>query len=211
MRDSITEAYMGIVQQELDESKVRNAMLAVGAAGAIAGAALLTKKDVPVHEPAIQQAANQAAETLAPEHLKLAQNIKDRYKLSDSKAEKIVSIAVKHAHPVFPQAHHILAIAGIESSFNEKAKSKLRFDPAVGLMQIRPKVWNINPKELSTMEGQIKHGSHILHTYYTKTGSEGSAIKAYNVGITNFKSGKKREAAHRYHQKFKKELNQFEV
>lgn len=208
MRDTIQEAYLDIVTQELEEGKLKNMAIAVGAAGAIAAGTMYSHinqrdKVSPGIIQAIQKPARQD-----PEYLK--KTILDKFKKVDpDKVDEIVNAAIKHSHPVFPQAHHLLALAGIESSFNEKAVSQLKHDPAVGLLQTRPKVWNIHPKELSTIDGQIKHGAHILQTYHTKTGDIDKAIQAYNVGITNFNRGKMQDAARRYLAKFKSELSRY--
>lgn len=208
MRDTIQEAYLDIVTQELEEGKLKNMAIAVGAAGAIAAGTMYSHinqrdKVSPDLIQAIQKPARQD-----PEYLK--KTILDKFKKVDpDKVDEIVNAAIKHSHPVFPQVHHLLALAGIESSFDEKAVSKLRHDPAVGLLQIRPKVWNIHPKELSTIEGQIKHGASILKTYFDKTGSQDAAIKAYNVGITNFNRGKMSDASQRYLTKFKSEVSRY--
>ena len=211
MRDPIQEAYKQIITQELEEGKVKNAMIAIGAAGAIAGAALIgtgsTDSSGSREVSGLVQDAKKKAINYDPD--KLHEIVTSKFKVDDEKARHIVNTAIKYSHPTFPQAHHILAIAGIESSFNENAVSKLKHDPAVGLMQIRPKVWNIDKKELSTIEGQIRHGAGILHHYFKKTGSPDAAVKAYNIGLTNFNRGKQQDAAHRYHTKFTKELSRY--
>lgn len=207
MRDTIREAYKDIVTQELEEGKLKNIAIAVGAAGAIAAGTMyshVNQRDK-VSPDLIQAIQKPAKKT--PDELK--RTILSKFNVADDKVDEIVNAAIKHSHPVFPQAHHLLALAGIESSFNDKAVSKLRYDPAVGLTQIRPKVWNIHPKELSTIDGQIKHGAHILQMYHTKTGDPDSAVQAYNVGITNFNRGKMRDASNRYLAKFKNELSRY--
>lgn len=205
MKDSVQEGYKSIVTQELHEGKLKDAALAIGAAAAVASTSLLAPTDIPKHQLIINTVLNKAHQ----ESSKFANKILDRFKVEPDKAHEIVKAAIKYSDPVFPQTHHLIALAGIESSFNDKAVSQLKFDPAIGLTQIRPKVWNINPTELSTVDGQIKHAAHILKTYHQKTGSIESAIKSYNVGITNFRNGKKQEAAHRYLTKFNTELKNY--
>lgn len=206
MRDTIKEAYQQILAQELEEGKLRNAAIAIGAAGAMAAGGLyMQQKSL---SPDVIQAVKKPAKTQDPEYLK--STILSKFtKVDPDKVNEIVSAAIKHSHPVFPQAHHLLALAGIESSFNDLAVSKLKNDPARGLTQIRPMIWNIHPKELSTIDGQIKHGAHILKTYHEKLGDPDNAIRAYNVGITNLNKGKKRDAAERYLAKFKSELSRY--
>lgn len=212
MTDNIIKAYNVVLAtpEKLDEGIIKNALVAATTASAIVGGALLMKQE-PKQEPTtgIASSIHDIKEkfNLPKEHL--LSTVKSKFKISDDKAEQIVNTAIKHSDPVFPKAHHILAISGIESSFNENAKSKLKSDPAIGLMQIRPRIWNIDRKELSTIDGQIKHGAHILKTYHQKTGSIEHAIKSYNVGITNFLRGKKKDSANRYHDKFKSELDRY--
>lgn len=215
MKDVIQEAYIKIVTQDeqLDEGMIKNAIATASLAVAVAGGINALKHTAPDETSRTAQGiATQVGKSskdfnLPRDHL--LNTVKSKFNIDDDKASKIVDTAIKYSHPVFPQAHHILSIVGIESSFNEKAKSKLKFDPAVGLMQIRPKTWGIDPKEMTSIEGQIKHGAHILNHYHTKTGGIDSAVKAYNIGLTNFNRGKQQDAAHRYVTKFKKELSRY--
>lgn len=209
MKDSAAQAYLQILseQTELEESKLKHAAIALGAAGAIAAGALYShikssEKPSPELIQAVQKPAKQD-----PEYLKNV--VLQKFKIAPEKADQVVSAALKYAHPLFPQAHHLLALAGIESAFNEQATSKLKRDPARGALQIRPMVWNIHPKELSTFEGSFKHGAHILKTYHEKLGDADAAVQAYNIGIANLNKGKKRDAAARYLDKFKSELSRY--
>ena len=185
----IEQAYQQIVEQQLEENLLKKA----AAVTAIAGASLISN---PLHKDVMPS----ATQIFNAEHS--ISNIVNRYKVSPEKATHIVSLAQKYAKYPFPQAHHILGTIGVESSYNEKAKSNLKFDPAVGLMQIRPKITGTHPKELSNIEGQIKHGSSIMHDLYKKTGSEEKAIQAYNIGLTSYNKGKR---ALNYLEKTKKE------
>lgn len=118
----------------------------------------------------------------------LAKKIKEKYKhVDDDYALHVATLAKKHEREVFPKAEDILAIAGVESSFNPKAKSGLRIDPARGLMQVRLGVWGIKASDIATSDQQIKHGADILEKYHAKLGDADSATHAYNVGLTNFK------------------------
>lgn len=208
MRDTIQEAYMSILAQELEEGKIKNAALAVATAGALLGGSVQqTAHNTSMPNKNIIQSIKKPAQKTSDDLKKV---ILAKFNVDDSKANQIVHAAIKHSHPVFPQAQHLLALAGIESSFNDKAVSKLKNDPARGLTQIRPMVWNIPPKELSTIDGQIKHASNILKTYHEKLGDPDKAIAAYNIGITNLNLGKKRDAAQRYLTKFKNELNRYQ-
>lgn len=140
---------------------------------------------------------------------KLAQVIAAKYKNIDAKeAKAIVAIAKKYEKPVFPKAKDILAIIGIESSYNVNAVSKLKKDPAIGLMQVRPKTWGITAAHLNgNIDAQIAFGSSVLEKYHDKLGNKEDAIKAYNIGLTNFKKGKQVDAQDRYISKYQQELN----
>jgi len=206
MKDSITQAYKQVLEQQeqLEEGKLKDIAITLGIAGA------LTAGGMHYIEKGKQQHISQAMHKLAkqdPEHLK--KTVLAKFNIEPKKAEEIVNAAIRHADPVFPKAHHLLALAGIESSFNEKAVSKLKHDPARGLLQVRPMVWNIPHKELSTIDGQMKHGANILKTYHQKLGDPEKAVQAYNIGIANLNKGQKQDAASRYLTKFKTELHRY--
>lgn len=117
-----------------------------------------------------------------------------KYRINPKLAQTIVELAVKHEDEVFPKAADILAVIGVESSFNPKAVSRLRHDPARGLMQVRPGIWKIDPKELNDIEKQIEAGVYVLKRYYGRAGSAEGALHAYNIGITSYRKGKKNPA-----------------
>jgi soluble lytic murein transglycosylase-like protein len=171
--------------EQLDELSLKQA----AAAGIIGAAALLgtPRQELPKQPTPISKIVKTEAERAA----ELTGVVLNKYKVSKNAAWEIVSHAIKHEDKVFPKAEDILAIIGIESSFNPMAKSKLKHDPAVGLMQVRPKVWGLSKSSLITPEEQIKTGSKILKNYYVRTGGKKDAVHAYNVGITNFKQEKK--------------------
>jgi len=123
----------------------------------------------------------------------LAKMLAKKYRVSETLVQEVVDLAYKYESPVFPKAVDILAIVGVESSFDPSAKSQLRHDPALGLMQVRPGIWNIKPSDLGTVEQQIKHGAQILSLYYKKLGNAEDAVTAYNIGITNFNRGRRNE------------------
>lgn len=133
----------------------------------------------------------------------LVATIVNKYKVDKKLAESVVNFAEKHQRDDFPKVEDIIAIVGIESSFRPHVKSALKRDPAVGLMQVRPGVWKIPMKELSTIDGQIQHGVKILEQYYKRVGKVDGAVMAYNIGITAYRKGKKNE---RYLKKYKNEV-----
>jgi soluble lytic murein transglycosylase-like protein len=216
---NIKEAYQKVIiqqEQDLEEGLLKNVAAGAALIGALAGT-YHAMKDAPSNEfptSAVSKITKAPSiidkdrnSSFSPDQIKSV--ILDKFSVPEKKLQTIVNAAQKHGKDSFPKAHHLMAIAAIESTFNEKAKSKLRFDPAVGLMQVRPKINNIGRKELTTIDGQIKHGSHILHQLYQKTGSVEAAVKSYNIGLTAHLSGKQKEAANRYFDKFTTELARY--
>jgi membrane-bound lytic murein transglycosylase MltF len=184
--------------EQLEEGKISNTV----AAATIAGSALLGF----IHGSSENSMLRtHPTHVVATKHVsELASRIKGKYKhLSDNDAVKYASLAKKHEHPVFPKAEDILAISGIESSFNPNAKSKLKVAPARGLMQVRPEIWGIKKKDLETPEQQIKKGAEILTQYHSKFGDIDSAVHAYNIGETNLRKGKNENP--KYVSKYKEE------
>ena len=134
----------------------------------------------------------------------IADRIAKRYSVEVELASRIVELAHRHEDPVFPTAKDILAVVGIESSFNPDAVSRLRRDPALGLMQVRPGKWDLEPSDLEDIEDQIKHGALILKQYYRRLGDRDAAVQAYNIGLHNFRQG---QTNPRYLTKYQRELN----
>ena len=194
--DPVSEAY----QEILEEGRLSNALIAGAIAISGIGAFNHFNRVHSHHEEVKTSIPEKQDDSL--ESLKSA--VLTKYKHLDPKlAHHVVSLAKKHEHPVFPKAKDILSVVGIESSFDPKAKSKLKKDPAIGLTQIRPKVWGIDKKMLSTPEEQIKKSVEILSSYHEKLGSPEDALHAYNIGITNFKRQKGLNPS--YVDKFKRE------
>lgn len=195
-KDPITEAY-----EEVQEGFVKNAI--IGAA--IGGAAMMSQQFFDKHKDVAVERVHPHVVQAEDEIKSLAKTVKSKYKhVSDEFATHVATMAKKHEKATFPKAKDILAIAGIESSFNPNAKSGLRKDPAIGLTQVRPKTWGIDKNELATPEQQIKKGAEILHQYHQRLGGDvEAAVHSYNVGITNFKRQKGLNP--KYVEKFKKE------
>jgi Transglycosylase SLT domain len=156
------------------------ALMVLGSIGSFSPNALLpSKQDASIDKLGTKQ-------SVSPTALidKLTSVAAQQYKVNQVLVKNIVTTAVKYQYADFPTAKDILAVVGTESSFNPGAVSQLKKDPAIGLMQIRPGVWNIPKSNLSTVDGQIKAGADILHQYYKKLGSAEAALHAYNVGLT---------------------------
>ena len=179
--------------EQLDEINFKQAL----AGGAFALGTMLSpslSQNEPVQVTAAQQAEMDKASTSKRAEMNramLTNTIMKKYRVSPTLAQKVATLAQKYEKASFPKAEDILAIAGIESSFIPTAVSNLKKDPAMGLMQVRPGVWELNTNRLATdIEYQIKSGAEILHKYYKLLGSAEDAVHAYNVGIGNFRRGK---------------------
>ena len=109
------------------------------------------------------------------------------------------------AHQIYGTPIEImLALISVESEFDEFAKSSSN---AIGFTQVMPSVWgNEIPYDIYNPAQNILAGAHILNNYKTECGNWECALKAYNVGITNYKNGKEKSAAKRYVNKIKVEL-----
>jgi hypothetical protein len=206
--DEVKKAYARILheeQEEVNENLLKHAAIAATLAGAIATGVSTMK---PHEDDLGNRQTSGTIEKISPNHPdNLFNSIKSKFtKVDDETAHEIVKSAIKHGKPDFPQPHHLVAIAGVESGMRPDVSSNLKNDPATGLMQVRPKVWGIDKKEFSTIDGQIKHGAAILTKYHKTLGDPDKAIMAYNIGVTNFNKGKKADAADRYHTKVSAEI-----
>jgi len=62
----------------------------------------------------------------------------------------------------------IMSVAHRESNFNPRAVSSVG---AIGIMQIMPKVWGLNPYKLEDIDYNVQHGARILKHYQDRYGS----------------------------------------
>lgn len=119
--------------------------------------------------------------------------------LEAGKAQDLaVTIAkASNAENVPPEV--LTGVIKTESEFKPDAKSKAG---AIGYAQIRPKYWKgKTPYNITNEHGNIMAGAYILRQYYEETGSWSDAVKAYNIGITDFQNGKNLHSAEKYHTK----------
>lgn len=140
-------------------------------------------------EPIVVVVDPLVCEAILPRSMTRHQMIDDiasRYKIRKDLARQIVDLVHEYQYDDFPRAHDLIALIGIESSFRPHAVSKLKKDPAVGLTQIRPKIWRhlVKERELKTVDGQIKYAAKILNHYYNVLQNKHDALVAYNIGIT---------------------------
>ena len=204
----VSKEYQAILESELQESMLKK----IAAGVAIAGAAMVAHHSIDSNYEHPQQVvaptvAAKKVEQADPSREDMITHITSHYKVPHDKASEIVDTAIRRADPVFPKAHDIVAVMGVESGYNPQAKSQLKKDPARGLMQVRPGVNGIDPKEFSTIDGQVKHGVSILASYHKRLGNKDAALHAYNIGIGNFQKGKGSNWG--YVDKVKAELNKF--
>lgn len=139
----------------------------------------------------------------------LAERIRSKYShVTEQMAQEIAGYAKQYEREVFPKAEDILAVIAIESSFIPTARSNLKKDPAVGLMQVRPGIWKhiYDSNKLYDVEHQIEAGSQILADYYNSVGTRRGALQAYNLGITAYNKGARTE---KYIASYRQELALF--
>lgn len=206
-------------QEQLDEKSLRNAL-----AAGILGTSMAMPGAIADHKPPqtssyerpqdeITTTAKRTSDPFKPEidisspdlvrRTELAKNIAKKYRVDIDLVQQVVDLAYKYQDKEFPRAEDILAIVGVESSFNPESRSSLRHDPAIGLMQVRPGIWNIDPEHLASTESQIKYGVAILKRYYKRLGNAEDAVQAYNLGITSFRRGQRNN---QYVAKYQREL-----
>lgn len=139
-----------------------------------------------------------------PKHNKMAHAISDRYRVPFQQSLEIVKYAYKYQTRGLP-AKDILSLIGIESGFNPQAKSPLKIDPAIGVMQVRPQnnpIASLTPQELMTIEQQIRFGVAVFNYYQQKLKDKAHARQAYNVGLRAHREGRDNP---KYEQKFQQE------
>jgi hypothetical protein len=185
-----------VKEQQLDEIDVKRAMTAgaLALATGIGGSNLPmpSQNRAPATEPVATKKEQPAPEkkALDPKLKKFTDIVVKKYNINYELASEIVTLAKKHEKKLFPRVEDLLAIIGIESSFNPQAVSGLRTDPAVGLTQIRPNIWGLDAEGLmGDIEKQISASSDILSKYNRHLNNKEDAVHAYNVGITAFQRG----------------------
>lgn len=194
----------------LEENMIKRAIAAAAVVAAGFGITALQQPDTAAQRSHTGIVQSEVGSQTGSDINQVVAHVSDKYRVNPKLVAQIVHAAKKHERPDFPRAQDILAVIGVESSFNPKAVSQLKRDPARGLMQVRPGVWGMDPNQLSTIDAQISKGAEILHAYYKKFGTKEAALHAYNVGETNHrKSLKKPEVGNpRYAPKVQAEYDQ---
>lgn len=109
----------------------------------------------------------------------LKEFIVDKFKRSEAEAFEIVKAAYRYGRSTFPTPLDVLAVIGVESSFDPKAVHPI--GPSIGLMQINAKAHREEPKGLENIAFNVQRGVEIL-TQYSRGRTEEIALLAYNVG-----------------------------
>lgn len=208
--------------EQLDEIKLKHAIAGAALAAGLGAGTMHDQdtKQINLKVVSAEKRASEAEKTVSKAKIqaekdrqdiqKLTDIVLDKYKISSVQAKRIVELTKKHEDNVFPKAEDLLAVIGIESSFNPAARSHLKHDKAVGLTQVRPKIWGVKAKDLKgNIDKQIELASNILNKYYQKLGSKDKAIHAYNVGLTNVRHNKGLNPE--YVQKWKQELKRYAI
>jgi hypothetical protein len=184
-----------IQYQQLDEFNLKRIAKHAATVG-IVGAAMMNPYKVQApnapqqaNHP-VQQRYHDLKKEQATKTKAVVERITKLYGINPKFAKQVINLAKKYEKVGFPTARDIIAVIAVESEFNPDAKSRLHHDPAIGLMQIRPKVWGVNAHTLKNPESAIKIGSDILNKLYRHLhGDKEAALQAYNVGLTNFQQG----------------------
>lgn len=112
---------------------------------------------------------------------KTALFISQEFAVDYQQAERIADTIKILANPKFPKQSDLLAIISIESRFNHKAVSDKN---AKGLMQIKY-------RRTISQEDNILAGVELLEAYSNELKSTEAAVHAYNLGIGNYKKGRR--------------------
>lgn len=195
-------------------------MLKRAAAAGLAVLALTSPINFGTVNPAIKNQVITASDREAMAQMKKSQRIAfligkvaEKYKADPNVISAAVHAAEKYAYDDFPRASDILGVISVESSFQERAVSGLKKDPAIGLMQVRPGVNGLSRTDLSSIDDQIRIGTQILRKYYEKTGDKDAALHAYNVGLTNHYRSKTnpKKGNPRYAPKVERETERYQI
>ena len=119
---------------------------------------------------------------VAPAVRALQDFIVQKFKRSEEEAAEIVLAAFRYGGVKFPTPVDILAVVGVESSFQSDAIH--RIGPSVGLMQINAKAHKEDPENLLDVQENIRKGVEIL-TQYSRGRREEATLLAYNAGPAN--------------------------
>lgn len=112
-------------------------------------------------------------------YLDLIQTISDRFKVPQEQVRKVIYTALDEAaERGFPQLEDILAVIGVESSWQTGAYHPA--GPSVGLMMVNAKY--VKGVKLREPVPNIREGVKILKEYRARSRSDVHALTAYNAG-----------------------------
>lgn len=118
--------------------------------------------------------------------IKLAEAISHKYKCAFHVALEAVKYASQYSYVDFPRKEDILAIVGVESSFNPNAKS----GGSRGVMQVLVKTHRNKIQSPFGLKEQIRVGTLILRENFVNgPGTAKSAVMSYNVGLGAYLRG----------------------
>lgn len=129
--------------------------------------------------------------------------LKSVYKMDEVRANTVAPMIAYASVIEGVPVEILLSIIKVESSFKEHATD----GKSIGYTQVKPSSWkNEIPYNINNPQGNILAGAYVLKRYYLQTGNWSNAVRAYNVGITAFNKGTKKEVANVYHKKVYSEM-----
>ncbi len=106
--------------------------------------------------------------SLKPE-LEEARFLIETYRANDRNVYRVAKAAWKWGRVYKVSPYLIMAVAHRESNFNPLAVSPVG---AVGIMQIMPDVWKLNPSKLRGIDYNVQMGARILKHYLDQHGGD---------------------------------------
>jgi soluble lytic murein transglycosylase-like protein len=180
---NIQEAYLQVIaEDQVEEGLIKNAIGATLIAGAALGA-YKASQDAPRPQKVISGTV-QKFEPRPMNQDEATQKLVSHWNVHPNTAHQITQAAWKYGNTEHVTPHVLLGLMATESSFKFDARSKLKRDAAVGLMQVRPKMHGLKPTDFSTIDSQVKHGSELLKKFHTRMGNLKDGLTAYNNGVT---------------------------
>ncbi len=157
--------------------------LAAGGAEVPVGSRVQPEQTGPVNKISVKFNNVDLTKPLTPAQKEVAAYLAKRYRVSNEALESIVRLAYKVGKEEQVEPTLILAIVGIESSYNPFAASAVG---ASGLMQVMPKIHKdkfeaLSPGDWSPLnpEMNMRVGAKIIREYTRRTGSVHSGLRWY--------------------------------
>jgi len=110
----------------------------------------------------------------------------ETYRANDRNVYRVAKAAYKWGKVYGVSAYLIMSVAHRESNFNPLAVSPVG---AVGIMQIMPDVWDLNPYKLREIDYNVQHGARILKHYLDQHGGNVSKSLFHYWGGNNDRHG----------------------